>query len=167
MNNYLVTGRAGSGKSTVCTELQSRGLQAEDGDNIPGLASWIELETGQKVEVDVTKFIDESKVDWLWNSDVLRKWLASPKEKFLCGSAGNDLDFLNSFAKVFVLTVDPFIHTVRLQTRSSAYAKEPTMIQRKLYEQHQFAAQAIELGAIAISAHSSVKIVVDEILAQI
>lgn len=161
---YLITGRAGSGKSTICQELNNRGLAADDGDRIAGLAGWVNLASKEKVEVDSVGDIDESKVDWLWNEDVLEQWLSRPGERFLCGSAGNDLEFFERFSKVFILLLNPATHMQRLQSRDSEYAKSPAMIQKKLLEQQIFSARAIDLGAVAINADASTGNVVDQIL---
>lgn len=168
---YLITGRAGSGKSRICDELIHRGLPAEDGDKVEiegrRLAGWYDLATRQKIQVDDLSAVDETKEDWLWDPKVLQEWLALPGQSFLCGSAGNDLEFFGKFAKVFVLSVDPFTHMTRLRDRPGNYVKDEAAIQKKLYEQQRFITEAIRLGAIAISTLQPPDKAVDQILARI
>ncbi|HSX18333.1 MAG TPA: AAA family ATPase [Candidatus Saccharimonadales bacterium] len=162
--NYLITGRAGSGKSAVGAELQSRGLNALDTDDIPGLANWEDLNTGKRIEIDPSGFIDYTKVGWNWNQPTLRRLLETAGQLFLCGSASNELDFHGLFDKVFVLSLDPETQKERLRTRSSKYGKDPAMQKVILQEQKEFVEQAVRLGAMAIDNTRPINVVADEIL---
>jgi hypothetical protein len=107
---YLITGRGGSGKSTVAAELKRlkrRGYLALDADEVPGLARSEDLRTGLPVEVDFSGFVDYTKVGWNWQSKVLDKLLKEHKNLFLCGSASNQFAFQPRFDKVFVLVLPP------------------------------------------------------------
>jgi hypothetical protein len=161
---YWVASRGGVGKSTIKKELERRGRRAVDGDDIEGLASWRDLASGEKVQVDTPDLIDGSAVDWLWDKEKLDELLAAPGELFLCGSAANDLDFFDRFKRVFVLTINPYDHLKRLQDRDSRYGKESAMQQRILAWQQQFVKDALSLGATAIDAARPLENIVDEIL---
>jgi broad-specificity NMP kinase len=164
MSKYLVTARGGAGKTTIHKILEERGYNSFDTDNIPGLARWEDLATGQRVQVDPGSFVDYSKVGWNWNKNILRGILATRKNLFLCGSASNQLDFHELFDRVYVLTLDPEIHEQRLMSRESEYGKEPRMVEWLLNEQPVLAAKAIELGAVAIDATQPAGEIVDEIV---
>src|SRR5436190_1855713 len=112
--NYLITGRAGSGKSAVNKELQARGYNSLDADKVPGLARWEDTPTGRPVQIDPTQYVDYSKVDWNWQEAILKGLLTADRPFFLCGSASNELEFHHLFDKVFVLTLDPKTQTLRL-----------------------------------------------------
>jgi dephospho-CoA kinase len=161
---YLITGRAGSGKSAVNTELQNRNLNTLDSDKVPGLARWEDLATGERIAVDPSGFVDYQKVAWNWNEKVLKGLLAARKTLFLCGSASNELDFHPMFDKVFVLTVDPQTQLHRLESRESSYGKNPRMQEEIIGEQAEFVEQAVQLGAVAIDNTRPIRAVVDEIL---
>ncbi|OGL36556.1 hypothetical protein A3E49_01145 [Candidatus Saccharibacteria bacterium RIFCSPHIGHO2_12_FULL_49_19] len=161
---YLVTGRAGSGKSAINTELQNRGLRALDTDKVPGLTRWEDTKTGEPVYVDSSKFVDYSRVGWNWQGEVLRTLLTSEGELFLCGSASNQLNFHPLFDKVFALTLDPNTQLERLKSRPDVYAKHPEQQAEIVKEQAEFVEDAVRLGAIAVDNTRPVKTVVDEIL---
>jgi dephospho-CoA kinase len=144
---YLITGRAGSGKSTVCLALKQHGYEAYDADAVPGLAHWIDRQTGKVTAVDYTKYVDYSQVGWDWDETVLAKFLGAHPGAFLCGSASNQLEFYASFKRVFVLELDPATHRHRLQTRASTYAKDPRQIEEIIQEQQELVKQSISLGA--------------------
>jgi broad-specificity NMP kinase len=163
---YLVTGRGGSGKSTVAEELQRRGYTAFDGDDLPGLSRSEDAVTGEPVIIDYSKYFDPSKTAWNWQVPVLEEFLAAHtgNTAFLCGSASNELDFHRRFDKVFVLTLHPDTHAERLRTRASEYGKEPRVAANILAEQPVFVEQAAALGAITIDADGTLQQTVDSIL---
>jgi dephospho-CoA kinase len=161
---YLVTGRAGSGKTEVNIELNRRGYASEDTDTIPDLARWVDLKTGEKVQVDSGSVIDDTVVDWNWEETKLRTLLESNKELFLCGSAGNQLAFHDLFDEVFVLSLDPETQKARLSQRHSLYGKDPVMQERIVKQQQEFVVDALNLGAIAIDSDKPIVEVVDSIL---
>lgn len=151
--NILITGRSGSGKSTVCRELQKQDYLAFDGDNVHGLARWVDAKTGVPVSIDSDKVIDKSKVLWAWDTAVLAELLATHDGIILCGSADNDLDFFGLFDKVFVLTLQPEIQRERIVNRTEHnYGKLPEMQERILVEQAAFMKRAAKLGAIKVDA---------------
>ena len=160
----LVTGRAGSGKSSINAGLHDRGFRALDTDKVPGLARWEDTKTREPVYVDPSKFVDYSRVGWNWQEEVLRTLLASERELFLCGSASNQLDFHPLFDKVFVLTLDPDTQLERLKSRPDEYGKDSAQQAEIVTEQAVFVEDAVRLGAIAIDNTRPVKMVVDEIL---
>jgi broad-specificity NMP kinase len=164
MGVYLITGRGGSGKSTVAAELKRRGHPALDADEVPGLARSEDLGTGLPIEVDYSGFVDYSKVGWNWQNKALDELLERSKDLFLCGSASNQLTFHPRFDKVFVLILDPGTHRHRLQTRASRYGKNPRMMEEILALQQSFATEALRSGAIGIDATQPVSKIVDEIL---
>jgi broad-specificity NMP kinase len=161
---YLITGRAGSGKSAVNAEMQNRNLNSLDTDRIPGLARWEDLATGERTSVDPGGFVDYQKVGWNWNPSVLKGVLDARKTLFLCGSASNELEFHRLFDKVFVLTLDPEIQLQRLESRENSYGKDPDMQAEIIKEQAEFVDQAVQLGAIAVDNTRPLRSVVDEIL---
>jgi broad-specificity NMP kinase len=168
MGVYLVTGRAGSGKSTICLELTRRGLPAYDGDRIPGLASWISLETGLHVAINPAEFVDYKKVGWDWDENVLQTFIDNNKTCFVCGSASNQSLLYKKFDKVFVLTLKPETQRSRLITRTnSSYAKHPNQIKEILEEQQVLVEKSKLFGAILIDAEQTPSKVADEILGNI
>lgn len=108
--NFLVEGVSGTGKSSVCRELRSRGLFAVDGDN--ELAYRGDPYTGEPTEA----FGHEYHV---WDAARVREIAARPEPElaFFCGGSRNFSMFLDVFAEVFVLTVDASTLARRLAER--------------------------------------------------
>lgn len=164
----LITGRSGSGKSTICKELKLHGYNSFDSDHVQGLADWIDPRTDNITNVDYTKPIDTAQAEWRWNRSVLTKLLETPGDIFLCGSADNELELHGLFNKVFVLTLPPETQRQRILSRTEHdYGKLPKMQEKILAEQTKFVADAINLGAKPIDASSSPTKIVASILAQI
>jgi dephospho-CoA kinase len=163
---YLITSRSGAGKSTVCRELQRRGLPAFDGDDVPGLAGWADAVSGRPVTLDYgQQIIDRDRFHWNWKPAVLHQLLDSHPQLFLCGSADNQLEFHGLFDRVFVLTLPPDIQRRRLIVRTSHdYGKHPAMQDRIITEQRIFAAATVAAGAQAINANRPVTRIVDDIV---
>ncbi len=164
MAKYLVTGRGGSGKSTICRELQRRGYPAFDADQVPGLCRWENRQTGEPIEVDPAGYINYKKIAWAWQDKIFKQLFKSHEDLVLCGSSSNQEDYQSLFDAMFVLMLDEKTHDHRLQTRDFDYGKHPDL-RRELVERHQlFAKRMIASGAIAIDATKSLEKVVDDIL---
>lgn len=135
MSLFLVTALPGTGKSTVCAELQARGFEAYDMDQ-DHLAKWYNNKTGIPVEDD-----HERTPEFLQNhsrnisrhlvEDLAAK--AVDKSIFLCGDPDNEDELHNLFTQTFALVVDEEIRLYRLNTRTnSAWGKLPHEIARDL-----------------------------------
>ena len=166
MGKYLITGRGGTGKSSVCAMLESRDYNAVDSDTVLGLAR-SEDKNGKPINIDWSHFVDYETVAFNWQPAVLRRLLTVNQNVFLCGSASNQLEFHDLFDKVFVLTLTPETHRNRLQHRDSEYGKDPTMQAYLLEEQQRFVRQALTIGAIAINTEGTIEQTADAILEQI
>ncbi len=160
----LITGRSGTGKSTICTELQRRGLPAFDGDKVPGLADWTDVR-GNRVYVDYSKPINRGTTLWTWDPKVLIKLLTTTGDIYLCGSADNDLDLLELFDEAVALTLPPNVQRQRILNRiEHDYGKQPGMVTQILAEQQQFVDRALRLGVHVVSAEARPAAIVDKIL---
>lgn len=169
MGAYLITGRSGSGKTTICKELVRQDYHCFDGDQIEGLASWVNPKTGSPVIVDPKLPINPVKEAWNWDASTLSKLLNSQKgDFFLCGSAHNQIDFHHLFNKVFVLVLPAEIQRQRIMERTEHdYGKLPEMQSRILAEQVEFVKEATALGALQIDATKTPKEIIRQILAHI
>jgi len=100
--NYLIKGLSGTGKSTVCKELQERGYEAVEADQEFG-------------------FYDGEKefLNFKWDKSKVEKFLNNSEKDiaFVCGGSMNDKEFLHLFSKVFTLHVDNETLTHRLLNR--------------------------------------------------
>lgn len=168
MGAYLIAGRSGTGKSTVCKELIRRGFTAFDSDTITGLASWVDTATGQKINTDYPghDLVNKSKVTW--DETILERLLVQPGDVFICGSANNAFDFMPLFTQTFVLHIDPEEQRRRINNRTEHdYGKDPVVQDGIIEYQQQTVVDARARGAIIINSTPSVEIIVEDILTRI
>lgn len=94
VRNYLIDGGSGTGKTTVCDELQRRGYQAIHGDR--------QLRSDREAD-DATVHLPP-----VWDLARVRGLLADQDEPatFLCGGCRNSAEFVDLLDGVFVLEVD-------------------------------------------------------------
>ena len=168
MAHYLIIGRSGTGKSTICRELQARGVSAFDGDKVPGMARWIDLSNNQPIEADYPGDDHIGKFDWDWDEQILADLLKNNQHMFLCGNADNALEFYPLFDKVFILDLPPESQRQRIMARvEHDYGKDPMVQDHVIKAQGDLLANAKALGAIPIDASPSATIIVDLILEKI
>lgn len=96
VKNYLIDGGSGTGKTTVCNELQRRGYQAIHGDrelranSVPG---------DHASDHDLPPIWDLAKIQALLTNE-------DQAVTFLCGGCRNSAEFIDILDGVFVLEVD-------------------------------------------------------------
>lgn len=111
IRNYLVEGVSGTGKTSVCRELQRRGFHAVNGDT--DLAYQGDPDTGEP--------ISGAPSHWhhIWSVERVRKLVADRSDEvtFFCGGSRNFTHFLDLFDGVLVLEVDRKTLEQRLDRR--------------------------------------------------
>jgi adenylate kinase family enzyme len=168
-----ITGPTGSGKSTICQELQSLGYEAYDTDD-EGIRYWINKESGKPVEVRTKsvkhghKWFSEHTVglssDWMEN--LKSKSDKEDKNIYICGITENDLDFVSSYSKVIILNIDEDIQHQRLiNGTNSKYGKEPKQLSAAIKWRQSQIDKYKNAGAYEIDATLPVANVIKEILA--
>lgn len=156
--NYLVEGVSGTGKSSVCDELQKRGYQAINGDK--ELAYQGNPSTGQSTY----GFTHEHHI---WDINKLKSIAEddSHEATFFCGGSRNFNKFIDLFDKVFVLEVDVNTLNDRLDSRpDNAWGRNPD--QRELILKLHASKEDIPAGGVVIDATVPLEQVVDEIINQ-
>lgn len=153
--NYLVEGVSGTGKTSVCEELQRRGYHAIHGDR--ELAYQGDPATGAAVE-------GRTHDHHLWQVEKVRALVANQDEAetFFCGGSRNFSNFIGLFDGVFVLEVDLDTLKRRLDERTEdewgGRQAERELIER-LHQSGEDTPDGIVIDATAPAAR-----VVDEIL---
>jgi broad-specificity NMP kinase len=154
--NYLIEGVSGTGKTSVCTELERRGYHAVHGDR--ELAYQGDPETGEPTD----GFAHEHHI---WNVDKVKVLVANKDEEitFFCGGSRNFSKFIDLFDGVFVLEVDLETLLRRLEARPEdewgSKQSEREMVKRL----HQ-TKEDIPKNGIVIDATAPLEHVVEEIL---
>jgi len=174
MSLYFVTGIAGTGKSSLCEELKSRGYEAYDTDD-DGFSKWQHRETDYvhpKSSVKSKDRTEEFLKNHAWNIprqevESLAK-RAADKPIFLCGVADNVSDLSALFNNVFALSIDKKTLKHRLQTRTNNdWGKQAHELQSTL-DQHSLSAAYYEKnGYIIIDANQPVATIADKLLAEV
>jgi broad-specificity NMP kinase len=116
----LITGIAGSGKSTAHKELCRLGYESYDIETIDGMFDMFRKDTGE-VYKDYSN-ADAEKIknaEWLCDVNKLKELLEQQKEDiaFYCGVASNMDDIIPLFDKTILLQTNPEILHKRLSSR--------------------------------------------------
>lgn len=155
--NYLIEGLSGTGKSTVCKELQRRGYRAIEADEAFGFYG--DPKTGQPTQ-------DKSQLNWIWDKNKVDRALQPSDETiFVCGGSVNQDEFTHYFTQSFVLYVDDDTLRNRLLHRTgNDFGKHPTDLARQLEWNQGVIAYAQQRNLILVDATKTISHVVDEIL---
>jgi gluconate kinase len=162
----LVTGQAGSGKSSVAAELSRRGFVAYDTDSMPDVTGFDSLETGEPVTwEELGHPLDFQRVAWNWRLDRLRELLESSDDVFVCAITSNAVENRHLFDRAFVLVPDRETLARRLRERTNnAFGKHPAEAEPVLAHNDVIADEWRSRGGIPIDSARPLAQVVDEIL---
>lgn len=170
MSLILITGLAGTGKSTIRAELVSRGFQAYDQDE-DHIAKWYNDKTGKAVigrPRRTTEFLQTHSRSIL--RDTAQKLAIRAKDKpiFLCGDPENDDELRDLFAYAFALKLDEATRQYRLATRTNnQYGKTPEDLAYDAENLKRSATLYKRLNYVLVDANRSTGEIVDDILAQV
>ena len=158
IKNYLIEGVSGTGKTSVCKELQRRGYHAINGDN--KLAYQGDPETGKPTD-------GLTHEHHIWHVDKVKAIVASQDEAvtFFCGGSRNFSKFIDIFDGVFVLEVDLDTLNRRLDERPENEWGGKQRERELIIRLHQTKEDTPKNGII-IDATAPVTRVVDEIFRQ-
>jgi len=158
IKNYLIEGVSGTGKTSVCKELQRRGYYAINGDN--ELAYQGDPETGHPTN-------GPTHEHHIWHVDKVRALVASQEEAvtFFCGGSRNFSKFIDLFDCVFVLEVDRDTLDRRLDERSEDEWSGKQTERELIMRLHQ-TKEDIPRDGIVVDATAPIARVVDEIVRQ-
>lgn len=164
----LITGVAGTGKSTIANLLNSYGIISMDLSGVPELCYWRNKLTNQALDFHLNSnnkwFSDNERVcDIAKLADLLSKY----KFIIICGSFANLNDALYLFDNVILLQCNIEELIARLKNRNSQFGK--TEVEQNLVKewQNEFDPKMISLGAIPISTNGPLNSVLENILYQI
>lgn len=105
----LITGTPGSGKTTLVAYAKSvNDNRFYDADEIDGLCEWRDFASGKSIGLvqNMTVELDDDwfkKNGWYWRGEVLKKFVATHPDAFICGSSENIADFYGLFERIIIL----------------------------------------------------------------
>jgi len=164
----LITGVAGSGKSTMCRELKRRGYAAYDIENMVGLFTFVDKSTGRAAQgysAEDPEWFERHS--WTCNKEKLRSLILSSNQHpaFCCGIAANLDDLLPLFDKVFLLRVEPTTLRRRLSGRGPGdFGRAPAIQDWLLGWKDRWEESMRRAGAVVINADCIIGEVVDEVV---
>jgi broad-specificity NMP kinase len=154
--SILVTGVAGSGKSTVCKELQRRGYKAFDIELMRPLFAMKDRITGRTVSIwDNTDLELVKRLDWLCDGKKLGKLVRRNRRGvvFYCGIASNLDGLVPLFDKVLLLRCSREVLGKRLRARTTNdFGSDPKVRRWLLDSKTKWEGDILEHGAVAIDA---------------
>lgn len=172
MSFIYITGLAGSGKTTVCNELVSRGHEAYDADN--ALSDFYNNDTGELAPrpFPVEKRTPEWRLHHSWKLSREKllelKPRAADKPLFVCGVAANEYEYIDVFDRIYALSIDLASVTERVKTRTTGdFGKSGHEMQMLIEWESSVNDYYQQIGAHIIDATLPIKDEVDQILASI
>ncbi|GHO82353.1 AAA family ATPase [Dictyobacter formicarum] len=165
IRNYLIEGVSGTGKTSVCTELQRRGYQAIHGDRE------LRYKGDPKTDTPTDTSANDRHLSPLWDVEKVQTLAANKDEAvtFFCGGSRNFSQFIQLFDGVFILDVDLDTCLRRIDER---VALDPTdwggrPEEREIIARLHQTKEAIPKDGIIIDATAPLMRVVDEIVRHI
>jgi broad-specificity NMP kinase len=166
---FLITGVAGTGKSTLAKELSQRGYAAYDTEE--GFSYYIDKRTGERCA-----YPKQPSPEWYENHErvfdekvlmnLMKKHSGEPL--FIASITANQAKYYPQFDKIFLLTAPDDVITYRLGTRTNNYfGRHPLDLQRVIGRHQQFDDELKALGAQPVDSTRPITAVADEILSYI
>jgi hypothetical protein len=167
MNNYLITGMPGTGKSVVLEALRSRGFEGIETDT-PEFSQWVSRTTGKPVDGPAFATPNDAQdLEWVWNEPAIDSLLDRPAtaDRFIGGISSNQVKFYPRFARIFLLEVSLQLLQHRLTYRTTNdFGKQPPDLAFVLGFAPRFNELLRNAGALAVDASVPLDEVVEAIV---
>lgn len=166
---YLITGVAGSGKSTIAKELKKRGYAAYDTE--VGFSYHVDKQTGEKVAYPANPSLEwydqhERVFDEKILENLFKKHAHEPL--FICSITANQKKYYPQFDKIFLLTANDETLIKRIEQRTdNHFGKHPLELQRIISRHQAFDDELRAAGAVVINSNQPTEKVADGILSYV
>jgi adenylate kinase family enzyme len=154
--SVLITAVSGTGKSTVCKALHTKGYDAVDIESVDGLYELVNEKTGEVIPGNLEQ-ISEG-VDWNCNKARLEKLVESQKPEltFYCGGMSNTFDVWDAFDLVIMLTISDEATVKRLSARQTGeFGSTEANRDWVLSWKHSFEKRLLNAGAVPVNAEGT------------
>ena len=156
----LITGVAGSGKSSLCHELKKLGCKAYDLEEVKGLYALIDRKTGKRAKkYDNDKLDLVKQHDWICDKKKLQTLIRENSGIFFyAGAAANIDELLPLFDQIFLLKVSQKTLRKRLSMRKRPDFGRTSAVQKWMFGwMKQWEDNLQRKGAIIISVKGSIR----------
>lgn len=167
---FLITGVAGTGKTTTLAELQRRGCLVIDLD-ATGICRWKNKETGEWTEYGPTgrdkKWL--SKHGWYCDIPTLQKLLScirEDKDVFVAVTTENIEDIAKEFNKIFLLNAENEVIRERLNQRQNNHFAKSQDEQDFVLDEGRYLTQKLD-DFTKIDANETPSKIAEEILSKL
>ncbi|HUC01812.1 MAG TPA: AAA family ATPase [Candidatus Paceibacterota bacterium] len=165
----LITGIAGTGKSTIAKALNGKGIQAIDLHDVPGVFFWQDKKTKMAVEYAPVHSKDWfDTVDRLCDIGKVKEMLEQNPAVVMVGSTSgsNQNEFFSLFDKIILLQSNPetLVHRMRTRVNKSGYGKTEAEQEDNIEWQKEYDPLLLSLGAIPVNTEGDLDGVVGKII---
>lgn len=166
---YLITGVAGSGKSTIARELRKRGYAAYDVEQ--GFSYHVNKQTGERAVYPKHPTLEwYDKHERVFDEKILENLFKkhADEDLFICSITANQKKYYPRFNKIFLLTADDDTIIKRIEQRTdNHFGKHPLELQRVLSRKQEFEDELKAAGAIVIPSVGPIDKVTGDILSHL
>jgi broad-specificity NMP kinase len=166
--SILITGIAGTGKTSIIIFLQQQGYTAYGIEDIKGICRMINRETGETITHEIGSNLEAfKKYDWICDIKAVQDLMQKNRDGliFYSGTAANIDDLLPLFDQIFLLQTDKKELSRRLTERVNNRFGKSKEVQDWLFDQQiEWDKALIQKGAIPIEATQDIKTVASSII---
>jgi len=170
MNKRIyITGRPGTGKSSLVKEFTKRGIVAYGIDEIDGLCSWTDSATGENTNdyIPVKSWLTTH--EWICDIEQLKHLISSEHQLIIItGVARNQDQFIDLFDKIFLLECPQETLNTRLIQRQhedgNRFGEHQEEREYIIDVFKDFEAKTINQGAITIDCSKPLEQIADDII---
>lgn len=165
----LITGIAGTGKSTLIEMLNQKGVIATDLHDVEGLFFWQDKKTKEKIEYLPLKSKERfESVERICDIAKLKNILTQHLDVVMAGTTSGDeqLEFLSLFDKIILLQSEPstLIHRMTTRINKSGFGKTKAEQDDNLEWQKEYDSALLSYGAIPFSTEGEVDFVAGNLI---
>ena len=167
----LLTGIAGTGKSTIIKAFNDRGVTAIDLHDVQELFCWRNIKTDE-----IVKYSPVQSKEWFEENgrfcdiEKLKEILSRYDDVIVAGTTSEEQkEFISHFDKVILLqcNAETIVHRMKTRNNKSGYGKTKAEQEDNIRWQEEFDSLLISLGAVPVDTSGNLDDVVAKIISLI